>query len=694
MRFKKVNVYIFLALVTILCATTTPGFSQVVFKAGKHVPQVEQWIKHAFDHDKNPPFSFVYDGRPSESFIRSWTYQARKQTVVESDKIFYVFTYTNPQDGMQVECDVTGYPKFNSVEWVLHFKNTGSADSKTLQKVQAIDLTLRYSKPGSFKINDLEGSQISSTDFQPREFYLKKGQPLMMAPEDGRSSQGKYLPFFCISSPHGNGFILSIGWTGTWQACLCAQNDHEINLKGGQKRLHLYLHPSESIRTPSINLMFWEGKEYLDGTNKFRHLIMTHNSRKINGKTATYPFSTGFNYHEPKPIQEYSCLTKKYAIAMIRRNYRFGIHPEVFWLDAGWHQDAADYQYGRNWANTTGNWTVDTVRFGKTLRPIADEIHRHGAKFMVWFEPERVVDGTQWAVEHYDWMLRYPKGGNWLLFDLSNPKACNWLCKDYGDMIEDNGIDYYRQDCNIKPDKYWEANDEKGREGLKEAKYVEGLYHFWDYLLQRFPHLLIDNCASGGMRIDWETIRRSAPLWQSDYYHYYAPEGLQTQNYGLNTFLPFHGTGVVSTDPYAARSSYNSAMVCHWKLTTKKTNLQDVHRCIEEYQQVRPYYLEDYYPLTGCNQAASTGTWLAYQFNRESDSTGIIMAFRRPKCLDNEIQVRLRGLHKNSDYEIYNVDTRATKILSGRYLSEGYILKLESPRTSLLLEYKEVKKSH
>lgn len=32
---------------------------------------------------------------------------------------------------------------------------------------------------------------------------------------------------------------------------------------------------------------------------------------------------------------------------------------------------------------------------------------------------------------------------------------------------------------------------------MKEIRHIEGLYYFWDYLLSRFPNLLIDNCASG-----------------------------------------------------------------------------------------------------------------------------------------------------------------------------------------------------
>ena len=641
------SIFQLLCVVGLLLLPTTEAFAQVSVKVGRRLPNVETWIKNTFARGKVPPFSFIYDGQPSASFIKTWHYEATSHRTDNPDVVSYTFTYTQPTDGLRVRCEVKGYVSFGSIDWVLHVENNGRTDSKPLRALQAIDLGLRYGKSGQFVMNYVEGSQITKDDFQPRQLILPAGKPMVMSPEGGRSSQGKYAPFFCITSPQGGGVVLSIGWTGNWQASVYAQSGNEVSLKAGQKRFDLYLHPSEQIRTPRVNIMFWQGADYLAGTNQFRRLVLAHNSRRIDGKVAQYPFSTGFNYHEPQPMQEYSCLTQQYAIAMVNRNYRFDIRPDVFWLDAGWHQDAGDYQHGRNWANTTGNWTVDSARFGGTLRPIANAIHRHGAKFMVWFEPERVVVGTQWAVEHNKWMLRKPQGGDWLLFNLADPKACEWLCQYYGKMIEDNGIDYYRQDCNIEPELYWEAADEPNRAGITEIRYIEGLYRFWDYLLQRFPHLLIDNCASGGRRIDWETTGRSAPLWQSDYYHYYATEGLQTQNYGLNLFLPFHGTGVATNDAYAARSSYSSAMICHWKLTTKQTNLEVVHRSINEYLSVKPYYTADYYPLTGVDSTTAANRWLAYQLNRTSDGTGVILAFRRPESTDSTVTVRLRGLDNN-----------------------------------------------
>ena len=90
---------------------------------------------------------------------------------------------------------------------------------------------------------------------------------------------------------------------------------------------------------------------------------------------------------------------------MVKRYEQFKLVPEVFWLDAGWYNHSADVANHKNWANTVGNWTVDSIRFPEGLRPIADEVHRVGSKFMVWFEPERVMKGSAWALQHPQRML-------------------------------------------------------------------------------------------------------------------------------------------------------------------------------------------------------------------------------------------------------------------------------------------------
>ena len=676
----------------LLALGSLPASAQVRLQMQGDKTDIARWIDSRFAKGQLPPFSFILDEKPSEEFLRSWRWSRTAPASTDKDVVLRTFTYTDPRSGLEVVCDVKGYPEFRAVEWVLHFHNTSAKNSGQLTRVKVADFDMVYPAAGALKIHYAEGNKISKADYAPRTAEFRTEQPLHIEPHGGRSSEEAF-PFFNLESEASQqGVMVAVGWTGTWFADLEKRDPSRLTLAAGMLNTDLYLYPGEQIRTPSVALMFWSG-DRMNGHNRFRRLVLAHHSRKVDG-SPFYPLCSAFNYRDPQPCGEYSCLTADWAVAMVRRYSMFELTPDVFWLDAGWHTGAGDFRHGKSWANTTGNWTVDRERFPEGLKPVSDAVHETGAKFMVWFEPERVVKGTQWATEHKEWMLdtEWPEGSEqstWYLFDLGNDAACDWLCKYYGDLIEENGIDYYRQDFNMLPAGYWRDADQPGRSGITEIRHIENLYRFWDYLLDRFPGLLIDNCASGGKRLDWESIGRSAPLWRSDYYHYDDPDGYQCHTYGLNFFLPIHGTGILLPDQYSFRSSLSSALQCNWKVTEPGVSVLDMQQRIREYRDIREYYYEDYYPLSGTGDLTGSDVWLAYQMHRPSDDSGIVVAFRRQDAPNAEYTVRLGGLTPDTSYTLLDCDTQAETVRSGRELTEGLTLRLDNPKSSLLIKYRK-----
>ena len=681
-----------LASALLLALGAIPASAQVRLHMQGDKTDIARWIDQRFAKGQQPPFSFILDEKPSEEFLRSWRWSRTAPASTDKDVVLRTFTYTDPRSGLEVVCDDKGYPDFRAVDRVLHFRNTSAENSGQLTRVKVADFDMVYPAAGALKIHYAEGNKISKADYAPRTAEFRTEQPLHIEPHGGRSSEEAF-PFFNLESEASRqGVMVAVGWTGTWFADLEKRDPSRLTLAAGMLNTDLYLYPGEQIRTPSVALMFWSG-DRMNGHNRFRRLVLAHHSRKVDG-SPFYPLCSAFNYRDPQPCGEYSCLTADWAVAMVRRYSMFELTPDVFWLDAGWHTGAGDFRHGKSWANTTGNWTVDRERFPEGLKPVSDAVHETGAKFMVWFEPERVVKGTQWATEHKEWMLdtEWPEGSEqstWYLFDLGNDAACDWLCKYYGDLIEENGIDYYRQDFNMLPAGYWRDADQPGRRGITEIRHIENLYRFWDYLLDRFPGLLIDNCASGGKRLDWESIGRSAPLWRSDYYHYDDPDGYQCHTYGLNFFLPIHGTGILLPDQYSFRSSLSSALQCNWKVTEPGVSVLDMQQRIREYRDIREYYYEDYYPLSGMGDLTGSDVWLAYQMHRPSDDSGIVVAFRRQDAPDAEYTVRLGGLTPDASYTLLDCDTQAETVRSGRELTEGLTLRLDNPKSSLLIKYRK-----
>lgn len=651
---------------------------------------VGKWITSTFARGKVPPFSFVYDGKASTEFIRKWRHSISRQESAQEGVVAYTVTYLDPQSGLQVKCDIKGFERFGAVEWVLHFANTSKTNTKQIRDVKVTDLTLRSVTDGNFDVLHSAGCSASRADFRPLYSTLSADAPLKMSPQNGRPSDISAYPFFNIITPDKAGVVVGIGWTGTWFADIALSGKQGVNLSSGMKTMDLHLYPGESIRTPLVAMLFWQGDDFMTGNNLFRRFVLAHHTRKVDDAYAHAPLCGGFDWGDPAPCNEYSCLTEDFAVALINRHKQFGIVPEVFWLDAGWYEGCGGPDFsGGSWWTNAGNWRVDKTRFPNGLKPLSDAAHKVGAKFMVWFEPERAFEGTQFRKEHPEWLLKVEADKNNYLFDLGNKQANEWLCKYIGDMIEENGIDYYRQDFNMPIARFWKAYDEPGRVGMREIRYVEGLYAYWDYLLERFPGMIIDNCASGGRRIDLETTSRSIPLWRTDY-RYGEVNGYQCHTYGLNFFLPLHGTGVYGADNYNFRSSLSSAMVTNWELTAKRGSIGDMQKVLAEFKLLRPYFMEDYYPLTGLGDLTGDDVWLAYQLNRPSDKTGIVVGFRRKDNKQNSIEVKLRGLDPNTNYVVHNVNDGKEHTLSGQQLAEGITLSLDKPLDSILLKYSPV----
>ncbi len=649
---------------------------------------VHQWAEQRFAKNKVPPFSFVYGEKCSDSFITSWEYSTQKLKSSGPNVEKSLFTYSDKNGSLVVKCFVTCFTDFQAVEWVLKFINKSPNNSPLLQKVQVVDQEFKSAGKGYFTLHHLKGSKGGKDDFMPMEDTLMIGKIVRLTPAGGRSSDDTTFPFFNIKTPSATGYVVAIGWSGKWSAEICQTSQTSLLLQAGMEKMKLMLYPNEEIRTPAVCILFWKGKEPMTGNNQFRRFVI---SRKTRSTSVQLPLSVSLSPNSPSPCNGFfGCLSDSFALVRINWLKQHDLIPEVCWMDAGWYQGGGD-----NW-QITGNWSADKKRFPNGLKPVSDAVHRIGSKFLLWFEPERVVDGTSLTLEHQSWLLKPPgdkinsyTGKKDFIFNLGLNEARIWLTDYISDFIKKEGVDHFRQDFNIDPQNYWELNDLPDRTGITEIRYIEGLYAFWDSLLVRFPNLIIDNCASGGRRIDLETISRSSPLWRSDY-NMDEPEGLQNHTYGLNYYLPFHGTGNLYYAPYDFRSSLSSTMVLFWDTGNANASIAQMQKCVSDFKRLRPFYSGDYYPLTSAENLMQNDKWLAYQLNRPEQSDGIVIAFRRKNCPDESIVVKLRGLNKVTDYELVDEDSGKIIFQKGIQLLNGIKLSLSEKKNSLVISYKRV----
>ena len=671
---------------TLILSMLTLLLFNISVNGAENTNRVDSWVTRTFAKNRIPPFSFTLGGVSSSSFIRKWRYSFSRN--IAEGQLKYTVSYVDPATGLKVECSITGYEDFNAVDWVLHFTNGGETDSPPIKDIKALDYSYVSDSAESFILEHIKGSEARFDDFMPFSDTLTADSTLFFSPLRGRSSDGMAAPFFNLRSSGGKGVVLAVGWTGTWFAEMTKLNDRTVSLASGMKNIDTFLYPGETMRTPLISMMFWEGSEPMAGNNKFRRFMLAHNMRKTNGQNSSCPVFASIGWGDPAPCTVRTGITEEIAKCNIHRFKQFDIKPDVFWMDAGWYTRNAVHDRQKNWHYTAGTWRPDPERFPEGLRPVADEVHKEGARFLVWFEPERANNGSQVWELHPEWLLSKPGDDFYHLFDFGNEEAKDWMCRYIGDFIEESGIDYYRQDLCLHPAPYWEANDEPGRTGMKELRHIEGLYSFLDYLLDRFPNMLIDNCASGGHRLDIEMYRRSVPLWRTDFTGAESCEAAQSHTYGLSFFLPVHGISTKNMDDYHFLSRISSTTLFTTPLfNNPELDLWEYWEKLSLYREIQPYFYESYYPLSGVENLEGHDIWLAYQYHKPSNGTGIVAIFRRKDAPETSYEIHLEALDPEGMYEVVDVFRNKTVICRGEELSRGLSISMDTAPGAILLRY-------
>jgi alpha-galactosidase len=200
---------------------------------------------------------------------------------------------------------------------------------------------------------------------------------------------------------------------------------------------------------------------------------------------------------------------------------RIGV--EVFYVDAGWW--VGNPQRRDRFSSGLGNWRENRDKFPRGLKAFADDIRARGMHFGLWVEPERVdmrtaTTGT-WQP---DWIAREQDGTYvrcpwpsdtdtaWLCF--GDSRAQDWATEWISDLVADLGIRWLKWDSN-----YWDvchSTDHGHGAGDGEAAQVAGVQAVMARLRDRFPDLVIENCAGGATRMDFSLAHQTPAAWLND----------------------------------------------------------------------------------------------------------------------------------------------------------------------------------
>jgi alpha-galactosidase len=582
------------------------------------------------------PFSFKIGGQSSSELLQKWTSQAT--TAAGGER---VYTWRDPDSGLQVQWKIKAVPDFPAVEWLLLFDNTGTQDSPLVSEVESLDLTLNRRANGDYQLHGALGGRSLPDDMVPFTWRLPGTDGRTTSVELGNDypSSNRHLPFFNIQTPDNHGVMIGIGWSGHW-AAQAHLNKTKLETKAGLNRSEFVLHPKESIRTPRVLEMFWEGKR-LHAQNMFRQLLDQRYLPKLPDHLEHPMVSVNvcFTYHGHGGFLHQA--TSDTILPLVQPFADLGA--ELMIIDAGWYD-------GQPWGEWLGNWRYSKEKYPQGMRPIADALQQHNMRFGLWFASEAISKHAPVLESNPDFVRRADsQSGGTLRMDL--PGARQWFLDQVNYLIDQQGMNCYRQDGAGGFGK-----DPPQRVGIAESEHMAGLYQNWDDLIAQHPALIREGCCGGGRRIDLETLSRFHWHQKSD--RWYDSESDQCSLYGANLFLP---GGIINipterTDNYGAWSSFAGQFCLGWHPLDKDFPMTEAREQVRRYKEIRPLLHGDFYPLTPCSLQEE---WIGYQFHRADLDKGFVLLFRRkvePGVLPKQSSFTavLRGLNPQTTYRFHS----------------------------------------
>ncbi|MHB9035539.1 MAG: glycoside hydrolase family 36 protein [Armatimonadota bacterium] len=187
---------------------------------------------------------------------------------------------------------------------------------------------------------------------------------------------------------------------------------------------------------------------------------------------------------------------------------------EYFCIDAGWHGDL-----NSPWGAEIGEWMPSRDRFTGGIEELLDYIRSKGMIPGLWLELEVVGTSCPLASKVPDnwFFVRHGKriidNGRYQL-DFRNPQVRAHADSVVDRLVNEYGVGYIKMDYNINAGIGTELDADSFGDGLlgHNRAYLDWL----DQVFERYPDLVIENCGSGGLRMNYALLSRHSIQSSSD----------------------------------------------------------------------------------------------------------------------------------------------------------------------------------
>ncbi len=330
----------------------------------------------------------------------------------------------------------------------------------------------------------------------------------------GNWSTKNYLPMGCLKNKETESMLFwQIEHNGSWYWEISDQDGHlYLQLSGPtEHQSHWWknLKPGDNFTSVpvSVGSVYGDVDEAGAELTRYRRAIRRPNK---DNETLSVIFNDYMNCLWGDP-------TTEKELPLIDKAYEAGC--EYFCVDCGWY--SAGF-----WWDGVGEWLPSKERFPGGLKEVMDYVRSKGMIPGVWLELEvmgikcpkadRVPD---------DWyFMRHGKkvmDRSRYQLDFRNPEVIEHATEVIDRLVNEYGVGYIKMDYNIEPGIGTELYADSCGDGLLGHNRA---YLAWlDGIFKKYPDLIIENCSSGGLRMDYAMLSRysiQSTSDQEDYVRY------------------------------------------------------------------------------------------------------------------------------------------------------------------------------
>jgi alpha-galactosidase len=426
------------------------------------------------------------------------------QTVIEEKGYKTIITVLKNNYKHELEHRVTWYHGDDAIMVYCIFKNC--SESKT-----TIEMLSSFSLGGitPFEVGDTAKSllvhQLRSKWSSEGRLQTSTVEELLLEPswnncgvyshrfgQVGSMPVRGFFPFIAIEDTNNNvSWGAQIAYAGSWQIEVYRKDD-ALSISGGLADREFghwmkQVNGGEQFETPKAIVSVTQG-----GIDQISQRLTSFHKKWLNNKPE-------IENELPVIFNEF-CTTwgnpSHENIKMISQKLK-GKGIKYLVIDCGWYSEE-----GKPWYLSMGDWNISSELFPDGLEKAVEAIRECGMVPGIWFEIENCGRESQ-AFNNEDHLLKRDgyviTAGDRRFWDMRDPFVIDYLSEKVIEFIKQYKFGYLKIDYNDTIGIGCDGAESLG-EGLRQQ--IMASQNFIKKIQEQLPSLVIENCASGGHRIE------------------------------------------------------------------------------------------------------------------------------------------------------------------------------------------------